>query len=433
MDTRAITPKTRRAIIDFDQDGAVRGAVARFCKIHGISRSVFYKIRSQAAASPDDPDAGLLPAKSGPATPNTPKTSPEMEELVLKARSDLAAAGWGEGPISVRARLVRAGHRDVPSRATIARIFSRNGAVVPEPAKRPRSSYKRFVWPRANDMWQLDGTEWRLDDERNTKQVIYQVEDDHSRMVLAWAIDATENGATAVRVVSDAISRFGVPVRFLTDNGVSFNQSRRGSTAPLERYLKAFGVTPISGSIRKPTTQGKNERLHQTLQKFLQAHTPIATPGRLMELLDEFADGYNNDRPHQELDGMATPAEAYAAAVKAGPPPLPEPAQPDLFDAAETPGERPAGHTRNRPRGAREIGGLLIADRDVGKDGRVHIAHASVYVGARRAGQTLHISITDDHLELFGPDGDPLGVIARPAPTGRLTRVNLFSEGIYCG
>ena len=38
-----------------------------------------------------------------------------------------------------------------PSRATIARILSRRGLVTPQPRKRPRSSYRRFTYPRPNE------------------------------------------------------------------------------------------------------------------------------------------------------------------------------------------------------------------------------------------------------------------------------------------
>jgi transposase InsO family protein len=432
MDKRALNPQIRQAIADFDLDAAPRGAVSRFCAVNGISRSAFYKIRQAAPAGGESPESFLLPRKSGPPVPPL-KTGPGMERLVIDLRRELKREGWGCGPVSVRARLIRAGHQNVPSRATLARIFTRYGLVAPEPKKRPRSANKRFCYPKANDMWQLDGTEWRLDDEANTKQVIYQVEDDHSRMILAWAVDATENGPTAIKVVSEAISDHGVPVRFLTDNANAFNMSRRGRTAPLERYLQAFGVKTISGSVAHPETQGKNERLHSTLLQFLRAHQPILTADRLAELLAEFADKYNNERPHQELPDQQTPAEAYAAAAKADPPNPPPPAQPDLFDAAADPAGRPAQPPRQRPHRAYELGGILWADRKVAADGKVSIAHCRVQVGRRRAGEVLHIAITDDHLEFFGPDGDALGLVTRPPKAATPTRINLFSEGIYCG
>ncbi|MDR1188700.1 MAG: integrase core domain-containing protein [Bifidobacteriaceae bacterium] len=188
----------------------------------------------------------------------------------------------------------------------------------------------------------------------------------------------------------------------------------------------------MAGSIAHPQTQGKNERLHLTLQKFLDAHKPIRTPARLLELLDEFADGYNNYRPHQELPDLQTPAEAYRLGTKAGPPPLPGPAQPDLFDASGGGAARPARPARPRPYGAYEIGGLVMADREVGRDGRSSISNCMIQVGRAKTGQVLHVSVTDDCFELFGPDGEALGVVTRPAP-GRRVSVNLFTDGIHCG
>jgi transposase InsO family protein len=421
--------RLRKAIVDFDLEGARRGAVTRFCQANGISRSVFYKIRSQASGL----DPGQTPGPGSRAPRTTPsRTAPDVEELALELRRELKAAGWDAGPLSVRARMVRAGRPDVPSRATLARIFTRHGVVEPEPSKRPRASYKTFRWPRANDMWQLDGTEWRLDDERHTRQCVYQVEDDHSRMIMSWALDASENGQTAIEVVADAIGRWGAPVRFLTDNGAAFNLSRRGTgaQAPLERFLKSLGVEPISGQVHKPTTQGKNERLHFTLQKFLEAHRPIETPERLTELLGQFADEYNNERPHQRLrDGTETPAEAYAAAVKA-PSPEPPPARPA---PARTEPPDPARPARRRPYRARQADGVLMVDRRVSSEGRVSVANCLVYVGKTRAGRTMHIIVDDDRLELFTTDGLSLAILPRPAPGSPRTRYNITSDGPHCG
>lgn len=128
-----------------------------------------------------------------------------------------------------------------------------------------------------------------------------QVEDDHSRFILASHVARAET-ASAISVVATAISRHGAPAKFLTDNGTAFNQSRRGNVSQLETFLRRQGVTPITGRPSKPTTQGKNERLHQTVQKFLDAHRPIRTTARLVELLAEFDTYYNTHRAHQALD-----------------------------------------------------------------------------------------------------------------------------------
>ena len=75
-----------------------------------------------------------------------------------------------------------------PSRATLARIFSRAGVVVPEPKKKPRSAFRRFVYPAPNCCWQIDGMDWTLAGGKGV--VIISLIDDHSRLALA-SLDAT--------------------------------------------------------------------------------------------------------------------------------------------------------------------------------------------------------------------------------------------------
>ena len=67
-------------------------------------------------------------------------TPPAMVELLLATRTSFQEGGFDHGPLSVIAKLTRQG-LEPPSRATVARVFSRAGAVVPEPRKLPRSSF----------------------------------------------------------------------------------------------------------------------------------------------------------------------------------------------------------------------------------------------------------------------------------------------------
>ena len=113
-------------------------------------------------------------------------------------------------------------------------------------------------------------------------------------------------------VVSAAIDRHGVPQELLSDNGVAFPQVRRGSVAPLQRLLADLGCRGISGKVRSPTTQGKNQRSHQTLQRFLDAHQPV-TLAQVNELLAEYREYYNNRRHHQWLPAEMTPSQAWDA------------------------------------------------------------------------------------------------------------------------
>ena len=94
----------------------------------------------------------------------------------------------------------------------------------------------------------------------------------------------------------------------LSDNSSAFNQLRQGRIGAVETFLASKGAMPISGLPGKPTTQGKNERSHQTLIRFLDANTPSSLEA-VRALLRRFRDHYNNRRPHQSVGG-ATPDTA---------------------------------------------------------------------------------------------------------------------------
>jgi len=406
-----ISPRTRQAIINFP-DEPKRGQVARFCKEQGISKASFYKIKTRAAQ--DGPEAAALPRSTAPLT-QAKHTPEDVEELALKIRSDLTRAGWDAGPVSVAAAMKQKGMPQV-SRATLARIFTRHDVVTPQPHKKPRSAYRRFTYPDPNGCWQLDGMDYTLDN--GITRCILQVQDDNSRVVLASLVAKTESSAAAVKVVSTAIANHGAPKYFLTDNALAFNQSRRGTESELEKYLKLNGVTPITGRPGKPTTQGKNERLHQTLQRFLDANRPIYSVKRLTALLEQFDEYYNYQRPHQALSAPGsipdtTPAQAYQARPKAQPSPAPITTRTPV-KTWTTP--KPYKMTGSTPTGEEDT---WEADRRVTNHGHLSICNTRIYVGRHLAGQTLHTIYNNTTITIIDPNGVILAELPRPPRTGK--------------
>lgn len=195
--------------------------------------------------------------------------------------------------------------------AAIVRLLSSVGQVDSAPRKRPKSSYIPFARSSAMAMWQLDTFGYRL---TNGKVVtIYQVIDDATRYdVGTWAHARHENSADAKLVLERAIKEHGAPLEVLSDNSLAFNQLRQGGVGSVEIFLASRGTMPISGLPGKPTTQGKNERSHQTLIRFLDANQP-ATLEQLRTRITRFRDHYNNRRPHQALE-QATPTGGVKAA-----------------------------------------------------------------------------------------------------------------------
>jgi transposase InsO family protein len=374
--------KIRYAVVTWPED-APRGAVTNFCRKHGVSRAWFYQVRAAAIAA--GPVGALEKKPPVPARMPT-ATAPKMIELVLKTRADLKNTGCDYGPLSVVSTLSRRGYAP-PSRATVARIFNRAGVVVPAPRKKPRSAYKRFVYPQPNACWQIDSTEWVLAD--RTKVAVFQLIDDHSRLALASFVARGETSAAAIAVVTLAIERHGVPQKLLSDNGAALNPTRRGRTGALVEFLKAKGVEPMTGKPYKPTTQGKNERFHQTLHKYLHRQPPAASIRVLQSQIDTFDQYYNTEREHQGLAPGTTPQEAWNAIPKA-----PEPTPPE---ESATPGS-----DRRSMR------------RTVRKDGCATILGTHFQMGKEHIGKTVHIIHDDATIIFFGPDGTE--IISHPTP-----------------
>lgn len=307
--------------------------MSTFCAEEGISRKTFYEIRRRAA---EDGEAAALEPRS-----RRPKSTPSAVSDTVKAeaievREALERSGLDHGPISVHDKMLAMGLA-APSTAALSRIFREAGVARTEPRKRPRAAWRRFVYPAPNACWQLDATEYVLT--RGRTCVIFQVIDDHSRVAVASLVATGETSEAAIAVVAHGIQRCGVPQRLLSDNGAALNPSRRGVIGQLVEYVSALGVEAITGRPHRPTTQGKNERLHQTLFRWLDKQPLAETLEELQALVDEFDRIYNTERPHQGLPGRVTPQHAWDATPVAEPP-RPRPAaieapEPDRYAAGE--------------------------------------------------------------------------------------------------
>jgi transposase InsO family protein len=298
--------------------------VARFCRQRQVSRQTFYKWRARYAA---DGIEGLAERSRRPASHPTATTA-EAEDAIVAMRKRLTGDGHDNGPDSIRWRLIDDAVLPpelVPSRATIARVLTRRGLVSPAPRKRPRSSLRRFTFPRPNECWQADWTGWVLAD--GTSAAITGQLDDHSRYVPSLRAGPGDADAALVWAgMLAGITECGLPAMVLSDNGMVYSMARRGGQAAFEVNLHALGVATITATPYHPQTCGKIERFWQTLKRWLRARPAPATMSELQTLLDEFRDYYNHRRRHRGI-ARRTPAEVFTATAKARPTdrPLPSP------------------------------------------------------------------------------------------------------------
>ena len=113
------------------------------------------------------------------------------------------------------------------------------------------------------------------------------------------------------------MAAYGIPDEVPTDNGKVFT-GRFGRPRPaevlFERICRKNGIKQLLTKPYSPTTIGKVERWHQTLQTdFLNEAGPFATIEEAQAGVDRWRHEYNHHRPHQSLD-MATPASRFRPA-----------------------------------------------------------------------------------------------------------------------
>jgi transposase InsO family protein len=307
----------------------------------------------------------LEPRSRRPLT--SPRRTPdEVRARIVALRTELATGGLDAGPVTLAWHLGREG-RPVPSSSTIRRILYAAGLVTPEPRKRPRSSWIRFEAAAPNELWQSDFTHWRLADGAEVELIDWL--DDHSRFLLGCTACSRVSGDDVVATFVAAGEAHGWPAATLTDNGSVYTSRFTGGRNGFEYLLAYLGVRQKNGAPGHPQTQGKIERFHQTLKRWLERQPAARTLGELQAQLDAFRLDYNERRPHRAT-GRITPAEAYRATPK-----------------AQAAGTRAAGHFRLRYDLTDRNGAITLR-----RGGRLH----HLKIGAAHARRRV-LAIADEH------------------------------------
>ena len=259
----AIPITLRKKIADFDpiREGIT---VQQFCKNIGVSKQTYYNIKARIA---ERGRAGIVPDSTAPLNPRRVYDD-KIRQQVLQARGTLKARGQDCGPWSIfYFFLDELGYDQPPSRALIAQWLHEAGVADINARKRPRKSYRHFARGEVNQLWQIDAFTYRLFDVAHTQVTIYQVVDDASCFDLgSQAFGTPENGTDARITLSGAIDAYGLPQEVLSANGDAFATYHRGRLSQTERWLASLGVQSSAGFA--PTTQGKDERSHQTMTRF---------------------------------------------------------------------------------------------------------------------------------------------------------------------
>ncbi|WP_344118491.1 DDE-type integrase/transposase/recombinase, partial [Neomicrococcus aestuarii] len=235
---------------------------------YGLSRRQIYRLLARYKQE------GLEAVEPRSRKPRSnPAATPEIvRPRILSLRQKLSGEGLDAGPVTIAWHLEQEGYRP-PSTSTIRRILHKAGLIIPEPQKRPRSSYIRCEAAQPNETWQSDFTHWRLAD--GTDVEILNWLDDHSRFLLSCRAHQPVTGNDVVATFLATTEQHGIPASTLTDNGRVYTARFGGGRNAFEYLLPLLGVRQKNGSPGHPQTQGKIERFHQTLKRWLSVR-PVA-------------------------------------------------------------------------------------------------------------------------------------------------------------
>jgi transposase InsO family protein len=280
---------------------------------HGVHRTWLYKLLARYRR---EGPAGLEPRSRRPHRSPT-RTDSAWEDRIVALRKELVDMGVDAGAETIRYHLCKRHRATPPSVSTIWRVLKARGFVTPQPHKRPKSSWKRFVAEFPNECWQADVTHVVVGD--GLVFEVLNIIDDHSRLCVASRVFVVTRAGDVVRTLHRTAEKWGYPEAFLTDNGLIFtSQQVHGVIGHLEMALLALGIRSKHSRPYHPQTCGKVERFHQTLKKYLAKQDPAVTKKQLQGQLDRFVEYYNTVRPHRAI-GRRTPAEAFASREKSFP------------------------------------------------------------------------------------------------------------------
>ena len=209
------------------------------------------------------------------------------------------------------------------ARSTVARLLKRSGLgrlALMEPKPEPRS----YEWPRPGDMLHIDTKKLarigspghRMHGDRTRRfrgigwEYVHVAIDDHTRLAYVEVL-RSENLAASVAFLRRACAwyaRQGIAVqRVLTDNGTAYKDQYASACASL-------GAWHLRTRPYTPRTNGKAERLIQTLlREWAYARTYPKSRRRTAALV-RYLRHYNRKRPHAGC-GALTPMQKLQRAA----------------------------------------------------------------------------------------------------------------------
>lgn len=166
--------------------------------------------------------------------------------------------------------------------------------------KKKQRKYVRYERTYSDELWHMDWSEVN-----GTNLVV--IIDDASRFIVGWMVCESTTTVNTLKATWSAIEKYGEPDAILTDRGAQFyyNPTDRTGTTQFQDELKDNGIKHIVGRVNHPQTNGKVERVFETIKQKMK---------HFDNDLDKTIIWYNEVRPHMSLN-LSTPKEAYSKKI----------------------------------------------------------------------------------------------------------------------
>jgi transposase InsO family protein len=190
---------------------------------------------------------------------------------------------------------------------TVLRLVKLKGWL---PVQKRTDVRKAFEVEQVNDLWIgdfLHGPQVRTGN-RSHKAILCAIIDDHSRLVVGQAFNASETISALTPVLKDAFLSYGIPKRLYLDNGPTF------SSDLLAKSCALAGISLIHSKPYDSPSRGKVERFFRTVRdRFLSG---IQAGITLAELNQAFWLWLQEDYHHKLHSGIGeSPMDRYQSAV----------------------------------------------------------------------------------------------------------------------
>lgn len=131
--------------------------------------------------------------------------------------------------------------------------------------------------------------------------------DGTSRLITGSEVFPEATAENALKVLEDALARYGCPREVLTDRGAQFYASegerKEKGASRFETFLAEKGIKHILCRVSHLQTNGKLERFYGVYDQKKHQFTSI----------DEYVEWHNTIKPHLSLDfeNLETPIQAF--------------------------------------------------------------------------------------------------------------------------